>query len=324
MRHYGHLTLCEREDIMLMRREGRKITEIAAAIGRSKSTVSRELARNSCQRFYRASTAQARYEKRRESCRRTAILDDDQLFSLVGSKFLEEQWSPEQIEGRLALELGASPVSDSTIYRAIAAGRFDGLIGGRRASRRLRHKGKARRSPGSERRGKIKVPHEISERPEEADARARLGDWEADTVAGAAGGACLVTLVDRKSGFLVGGKSLKKASAQVSKVMIRALRHQPLHTVTPDRGKEFAAHAAVTEALGVEFYFASPHHPWERGTNENTNGLLREYFPKGRPFDKIRIAEVKRVYDKLNKRPRKRLGYRTPYEVHYGKPLHLI
>ena len=191
MRHYGHLTLCEREDIMLMRREGRKIAEIAAAIGRSKSTVSRELARNSCQRFYRASTAQARYEKRREPCRRTAILDDDQLFSLVGSKFLEEQWSPEQIEGRLALELGASPVSDSTIYRAIAAGRFDGLIGGRRAACRLRRKGRARRSPGSERRGKIKVPHEISERPGEADARARLGDWEADTVAGAAGGACV-------------------------------------------------------------------------------------------------------------------------------------
>ena len=215
-------------------------------------------------------------------------------------------------------------MSDSTIYRAIAAGRFDGLIGGRRAACRLRRKGRARRSPGSERRGKIKVPHEISERPGEADARARLGDWEADTVAGAAGGACLVTLVDRKSGLLIGGKSPKKASAQVSKVMIRALRHQPLHTVTPDRGKESAAHAAVTEALGVEFYFASPHHPWERGTNENTNGLLREYFPKGRPFDKIKVAEVKRVYDKLNKRPRKRLGYRTPYEVHYGKPLHLI
>ena len=165
MRHYGHLTLCEREDIMLMRREGRKITEIAAAIGRSKSTVSRELARNSCQRFYRASTAQARYEKRREPCRRTAILDDDQLFSLVGSKFLEEQWSPEQIEGRLALELGASPVSDSTIYRAIAEGRFDACIGGRRAACRLRRKGRRRRSPQSERRGKITGARDIGERP---------------------------------------------------------------------------------------------------------------------------------------------------------------
>ena len=143
-------------------------------------------------------------------------------------------------------------------------------------------------------------------------------------MAGVAGGACLVTLVDRKSGYLVGGKCARKASAQVNKVMIRALRRQPRHTVTPDRGKEFAAHAEAEEALGVEFFFALPHHPWQRGTNENTNGLLREYFPKGRPFDKIKVVEVKRVYDKLNKRPRKRLGYRTPYEAHYDKSLHLI
>ena len=109
MRHYGHLTLCEREDIMLMRREGRKITETAAAIGRSKSTVSRELARNSCQRFYRASTAQARHEKRREPCRRTAILDDDQLFSLVGGKFLEEQWPPRADRGQARPGAGRQP-----------------------------------------------------------------------------------------------------------------------------------------------------------------------------------------------------------------------
>ena len=324
MCHHTHLTLCEREDIMLMRREGRKITEIAAAIGRSKSTVSRELARNSCQRFYRASTAQGRYESRRKACRRPRILDNDDLFRLVGDKFLGEQWSPEQIEGRLALELGASPVSDSTIYRAIAEGRFDACIGGRRAACRLRRKGRRRRSPQSERRGKITGARDIGERPAEAESRARLGDWEADTVAGVAGGACLVTLVDRKSGYLVGGKCARKASAQVNKVMIRALRRQPRHTVTPDRGKEFAAHAEAEEALGAKFFFALPHHPWQRGTNENTNGLLREYFPKGRSFDKIKVAEVKRVYDKLNKRPRKRLGYRTPYEAHYGKSLHLI
>ena len=212
MRHYGHLTLCEREDIMLMRREGRKITEIAEAIGRSKSTVSRELRRNSCQRFYRASTAQGRYESRRKACRRPRILDNDDLFRLVGDKFLGEQWSPEQIEGRLALELGASPVSDSTIYRAIAEGRFDACIGGRRAACRLRRKGRRRRSPQSERRGKITGARDIGERPAEAESRARLGDWEADTVAGVAGGACLVTLVDRKSGYLVGGKCARKAS----------------------------------------------------------------------------------------------------------------
>lgn len=159
MGHHVHLTLYEREDIMLMRREGKGASEIARAIGRSKSTVSRELKRNSCERFYRASTAQRRYSERRKACRRRRVLDDERVFSLVRDKFLEEQWSPEQIEGRLALELGESPVSDTTIYRGISGGLFDGCIGGRKARRRLRHRGKRRRGP-SERRGKIKVSHE--------------------------------------------------------------------------------------------------------------------------------------------------------------------
>lgn len=141
MGHHTHLTLSEREDIMLMRRERKGVSDIARAIGRDKSTVSRELRRNSCERFYRASTAQRRYGERRLACRRPAILDDERVFGLVRDKFLEEQWSPEQIEGRLALELGVSPVSDTTIYRGIHAGRFDGCIGGHKAKRRLRRRG---------------------------------------------------------------------------------------------------------------------------------------------------------------------------------------
>ena len=288
MRRRAHLTLAECEDIMILRREGGRITEIAAAIGRDKSTVSRELARNSCRRFYRASTAQARYERRRKACRRSRILDGEKIFSLVRDKFLKERRSPEQIEGRLALELGASPVSDSAVCRGIAQGRFDGCIGGRKASRRLRRKGKRRRVPG------------------------------------AAGGACLVANVDRRSGYLVGGKAAKKVSAQVNEVMIASLAGMPPATATPDCGKEFAAHAEVTTALGVEFYFARPHHPWQRGCNENANGLLREYFPKGRPVDGFTDGQVQKVYDKLNRRPRKRLGYRTPYEVMFSTELQLI
>ena len=229
MGHQVHLTLHEREDIMLMRRDGRGVSEIARAIRRSKSTVSRELKRNSCERFYRASTAQRRYAERRKACRRRRVLDDERVFSLVRDKFLEEQWSPERIEGRLALELGASPVSDTTTYRGIHAGRFDGRIGARKAKWRLRH-----------------------------------------------------------------------------------------------RGKEFANHARVTADIGVEFYFALPHHPWQRGTNENANGLLRERFPKGESPARVSEKRVQEVYDKLNRRPRKRLGYRTPYEVHCSEVLHLI
>lgn len=323
MGHQVHLTLHEREGIMLMRRDGRGVCEISRAIGRSKSTVSRELKRNSCERFHRASTAQRCYAERRKACRRRRVLDDEHVFSLVRDKFLKEQWSPEQIEGRLALELGGSPVSDTTIYRGISGGLFDGCIGGRKAKRRLRHRGKRRRGP-SERRGKIKVSHEISERPAAADERGEPGHWEGDTVAGKAGGACLLTLVDRKDGFFVGGKCRRKTAKCIRDKMPRALEGQPLGSVTLDRGKEFADHARVTDEIGVEFYFALPHHPWQRGTNENTNSLLREYFPKGESLARVSEKRVQEVYDKLNRRPRKRLGYRTPYGVHCSEVLHLI
>ena len=136
--------------------------------------MSRELKRNSCERFYRASTAQRRYAERRKACRRRRALDDERVFNLVRDKFLEEQWSPEQIGSRLALELGRSPVSNTAIYRGVSGGLFDGCIGGRKAKRRLRHRSKRRRGP-SERRGKIKVSHEISERPPTSAASPGIG-----------------------------------------------------------------------------------------------------------------------------------------------------
>ena len=148
--------------------------------------------------------------------------------------------------------------------------------------------------------------------------------WEGDTVAGVKGKACLVTLVDRKSRYLVGGKADAKKADAVNAVMIQALQNEPLRSITPDRGKEFAKHAEVTAALDqVQFYFPLPHHPWERGTNENTNGLLREYFPKGKDLSDIPDSYIQKKFDELNKRPRKCLGYRTPFEVYHSKVLHL-
>jgi IS30 family transposase len=245
------------------------------------------------------------------------------VFALVADKLFNEQWSPERIEGRLALELGASPVSDTTIYRTINAGRFDACIGSRKARRRLRHRGKRHRGT-SERRGRIKTSHEISERPQGADDRSEPGHWEGDTVAGKAGGACLLTLVDRRDGFLVGGKCRRKSAKCVRARMRKTLAGQPLASVTLDRGKEFASHAQVTAEMGVVFYFALPHHPWQRRTNENVNGLLREYFPKRESLGCVSEKRVQEVYDKLSCRPRKRLGYRTPYGVHCSEVLHLI
>ena len=225
--------------------------------------------------------------------------------------------------GQARARAGGNPVGDTAIYRGIHAGRFDGRIGGRKAKRRLRRRGKRRRGP-SERRGKIKASHEISERPAAAEGRSEPGRWEGDAVAGKAGGPCLLTLVDRKDGFLVGGKCRRKTAKRVRDKMPRALEGQPLGSVTLDRGKEFADHAQVTADIDVQFYFALPHHPWQRGTNENANGLLRECFPKGESLARVSEKRVQEAYDKLNRRPRKRLGYRTPYEVHCSETLRLI
>ena len=330
MGRYSHLTIEEREDVMCLRRQGKGVSEIAREIHRDKSTVSRELARNSCaastaRPWYRASTAQRRYEARREACRRPRLLDDPERLELVRGHVLEGRWSPEQLEGRIRLERPDLAVSDTTIYRAIGSGALDRCVGGRRASARLRRggrRGKCR--DGSELRGKIKVSHELSERPAEAGARSRVGDWEGDTVAGRAGGACLVTMVARMSGYLAGRKSPSKRKGDVRGAMVESMRGHAVETVTLDRGKEFAEHALFTEAVGAECYFCPPHHPWDRGTNENTNGLLRQYFPKGCDLDAVSDEEVERVYDELNRRPRKRLGYLTPYEVYRSASLRLL
>ena len=219
-------------------------------------------------------------------------------------------------------------ISYNTIYRAIYAGQFDDpnkSHGNRGVIRKLRHRGKSRHRKGYvKNRGKIAISNDIADRPAGAQNRSRRGHWEGDTVAGKTGKACLVTLVDRKTRFLVGGKSSAKRAADVNEVMLIALEGHPVKSITPDRGKEFAKHAEVTEALeGVKFYFPPPHHPWERGSNENTNGLLREYFPKGQDITDILDAYIQEMFDKLNRRPRKCLGYRTPYEVYYSKTLHL-
>lgn len=333
MGRYHHLSIEEREEIMCLRREHESIGEIARRIGRDKSTVSRELARNSCGRgaaneYYRASTAQRRYGERRLACRRRRLLDDPALRSLVQRRIIEDRWSPEQIAGRIRLETGRAAVSASTIYRAINGRRLDtpelartsrGIAG------RLRHKGKRRRRRGEgERRGKAPVDREISERPAEASSRSRLGDWEADTVAGRGSGPCLVTMVDRMSGLLEGGRAAGRRKADVADVEVAALSRQPSLTVTPDRGMEFADWARVKAATGATFYFCAAHHPWEKGSVENANGLVREYFPKGTDFSGVTDDEVREVYDRINRRPRKRLGWRTPYEVHYSTVLHLL
>lgn len=328
MCHYNHLTLIEREKIMYFHAQKYSVSAIARELHRSKSTISRELRRNADDGFYQPASAQHRYTQRRARCHPHRRLDDPKLRSYVRDKFLNQQWSPEEISGRLALEHHKVIISDNTIYRAIYAGLFDDphrSHGNRSVIRKLRHHGKSRHKKGrTETRGKIRISNDISKRPAGAENRSRRGHWEGDTVAGKVGRACIVTLVDRKTRYLVGGKAAGKCAADVNAVMIAAWQGQPVRSITPDRGKEFAKHAEVTEALdGVKFYFPQPHQPWARGTNENTNGLLREYFPKGQDISDIPEEYIQEMFDKLNYRPRKCLGYKTPYEAYYSKTLHL-
>ncbi len=201
-------------------------------------------------------------------------------------------------------------------------------LGQRGVARKLRHRGKTRRRKGTEeRRGKIAISHPIEERPEEAQRRTELGHWEADTVAGKTGSSCMVTLVDRKSRFLLGRRVSRKAAAEVEEGMIALLISLPpalRRSVTPDRGKEFVTHPRISTALNdLPFYFPKPHAPWERGTNENTNGLIREYCPKSVDMNSFDASYFDDFIARLNLRPRKCLGWKSPAEVFYGMVLHL-
>ena len=333
MNPYTHLTMNERETIFLMYEQGETIGHISETLDRSKSTISRELHRNSNKDgSYSPSTAHGEYKRRKQLCGRHRTLDKDSIFQLVKRLFLNEQWSPEQISGRLNLENAKNKISYNTIYRAIYRGDFDepGLsTGNRGAIRKLRHRGKTRHSKNHvERRGKIPISNTIHERPDSANERTEIGHWEADTVAGQTGKACLVTLVDRKSRLLLIGKSEKKASKPVIDQMIKLLQGVDSNfckTITPDRGKEFSQHARLTEELNnTQIYFPDPHAPWQRGSNENTNGLLREYSPKGVDLTDATDEEIQGWATKLNTRPKKCLNWKTPYEIFYKTVLHLI
>lgn len=332
MSHLGHLTMQERERILILRVQGKGPTAIGKAIGRCKSVISRELVRNRVNESNSAVSAQKRYQRCREKSKRPKLLENLEIKETVLRLILMQQWTPEQISNRLAHENSAFSISYNTIYRAIYAGMLDTKKrsrNGRGAEKMLRHRGKTRRKKGTvETRGKIVISNPIEARPQEAAQRKAIGHWEADTMAGKMGSACLVTITDRASRFLLAAKVVKKLAGLVNDKMIALLGSLPKHkrrSITPDRGKEFAKHSLVTSALdGLPFYFPDPHAPWQRGTNENTNGLLREYLPKRQDMAPLSDDEVLAFVDKIYHRPRKCLGWKSPQEVFFGLSLHLI
>jgi len=244
---------------------------------------------------------------------------------------LEQQWSPEQIANRLKLENNSLRVSYTTIYRSLYLGDLETTAlrkGQRGVIKKLRHHGKRRHKKGTvETRGRFKISHPIEERPKVAQDRSEIGHWEADTVLGKTGSSCMITLAYRKSRFLCGKRVSRKTANEVGNGLVALLLTLPpdrRRSITPDRGKEFSTHEKVSEALGgLPFYFPQPHAPWERGTNENTNGLVREYCPKSVDMDQFPDAYFAEFIDKINHRPRKCLGWRTPHEVFFDETLNL-
>jgi transposase, IS30 family len=305
-----HFTVEERVILygLLKRKTPRK--NIAEIMQRDRSTIYREIKRNSGLRGYRPKQAQRKAEQRRLKSRRTCKMADDRIYAYVTDK-LTKLWSPDQIAGRVRLDFPRQRdlwISRQTIYNWIWPRK-------RRWRRMLRLCGRRRRS---DRRGQLRECVRIDGRPKIIDSRRRFGDWEGDTVVGKGHRSAIVTMVERKSGYAKIGKLKGLHSAPVIQLAAGRLKRLPKdlrRSMTLDNGREFSQHKKLTVRTGIEVYFAEPYAAWQRGTNENTNGLLRQFFPKGTDFTRISHHEVARVEKLLNERPRRRLGYRTPREV---------
>lgn len=316
--NYTHLTQDERYQIAILNKAGHYQSEITQLMNRHPSTISRELRRNRGQRGYRPKQAHA-LSKVRMQARENGPRVFRETWAVVEAK-LVETWSPEQISGYLKAN-GKPTVSHESIYQHIYA---DKRAGGT-LHRTLRcQKVRKKRYGGRERRGTIPNQVSIDLRPAIVAERSRFGDWEADLVIGAGQKQALVTLNERTSRYsLIAHVPFKTAQA-VSDAMISLLTPfaANVHTLTTDNGKEFAQHERIAGALNADFFFAHPYCSWERGANENMNGLIRQFFPKKMCFESIPSKDIELAMHRLNHRPRKCLGFKTPHEV-FMNQLHL-
>ena len=312
----AHLTMEERDRIAQLRCRGADQGEIARALERAPSTISRELRRNRTGDEYYAAQAQRLAENRRSQRPLSRKLDDPRLNKAV-REGLAQEWSPEQIEGRLKQEHpddAGRCVSAQTIYTWIEQ---DEDREHWRSFLRRRGKRPSRRKPAET--GDLA---RIADRPQVIEDRQRLGDFEGDTVLGPPGTGGLATLVDRKSRYTIILKVESKQADHVHhrlKERLKQLEEERRHSITFDNGTEFARCDRLERHLGMKLYYADPGCPYQRGSNENTNGLIRQYFPKGTDFRDISHHEVRQVEKLLNNRPRACLGFRTPAEVFFEK-----
>jgi len=307
---YRQLTREQRYQIQILIKEGYNQTQIALRLGFDKSTISRELRRNCGEHGYFPNQADVMAHRRRRHSHGPRI--PRETWRRV-ERLLRQQWSPEQISGRLKLERHRT-VSHERIYLYVYADkRRGGLLHCHLRSQKKQRK----RYGGYVRRGQIPNRIGIEQRPAIVARKRRFGDWEADTIIGAKHQGAILSLVERKSKLTRLHKLQTKAASEVKDRTIALLAPlaDRVHTITVDNGKEFVLHEETAAALQARIYFSHPYAAWERGLNENTNGLVRQYFPKKHDFTAITNREVQQVEQRLNDRPRKTLGYRTPNEV---------
>ena len=309
----SEITISERLQIETLLNAGQKPSAIAKQLGRVRSTIYNEINRNtSVNGIYCHNYAQKKRDERRFNSKKCLLTEDN--WTVVRSLILQK-WSPEQISGWLKNnpEQGFT-VSDQWIYHYINLDRVKGgelYLSLRRAGKPYKYGGK------QVYRGKIKDRIDIISRPDIINKRLRLGDWEVDSVIGKMNGSSIVTLVERVSRYTAILKVTSKEAHEVATAIIKRMQDRivPVFSITGDNGTEFTNHKTIAEKLGIDFYFTHPYSSWEKGTNENTNGLIRQYFPKGTDFNDISESMLKEVEIALNNRPRKCLKYKTPTEV---------
>ncbi|MGZ8546095.1 MAG: IS30 family transposase [Sulfuricurvum sp.] len=312
MKH-KHLSLEERHYISIELKNKSSINAIAKALHRPQGTISKEIQRNTGKRGYRYQQAHS-WALKRLSGKQVPTKMTADIIAEIDAMLMGCQWSPEQIAGRLKYEKNIS-LHHETIYRYIIADKENGGF----LYKNLRHSNKTYRKRSSSQGRYIGIPNrvDIDERPDIINNRQRVGDWEGDLIIGANHKGAIVTLDERKSKLRLAFPINAKLSALTTEAIIHLLSpfKALVKSITFDNGREFAKHTEVAEALRCNTYFAKPYHSWERGQNENANGLLRQYFPKGMELIDIAVDEVLKAVDKLNSRPRKCLGFKTPYEV---------
>ena len=314
MKHYSQLTLEKRYGIYTLLKTGHNQSKIAEVVGVHKSTINRELKRNRGGRGYRPKQANAFAEDRHRA--KVCFRIDGNTWAFV-ERLICKEWSPEQISGWMKVNMDIA-VSHEWIYQYVLK---DKLAGGS-LYLHLRCKKKRKKRYGSnDRRGNLINRVSIDERPDIVDRRNRIGDWEADTIIGKAHKQAIVSLTERKSGLALVYKvdrRTKENTESAMKQLLYSISDQ-VHTITSDNGKEFGNHEKIAKGLKCNFYFAHAYSSWERGTNENTNGLIRQYFPKNRDFRTITDKELIHAMKRLNNRQRKRFGYKTPNQVFFGE-----